>query len=303
MAEPQPLEAVLLIFWVAAALAAVLAVAGAVIFLKRRRRGRFAEYGFEVKQFDLPEDGPVQYAQWLHPKERAKTVQQEHVNAWRQFVREGDTVIDIGAHTGDSTLPFALAAGRSGCVFALEPNPYVFKVLLKNASLNPSKTNIKPLNFAATERDGVFTFHYSDGAYCNGGFLSQIADQGHKHRQPLEVQGRNLRDFLQQEHSDRLSRLSLIKVDTEGYDRQVLLSLMDLIERYRPTIACEVYKRLTRVEREALYAVLEQAGYQCFKLGEGANIQGEAIPRDGMEKWEHFDMLALPRKQANCSAA
>ncbi len=296
-------EAVTLAVWGVAGLSVLLTIVGAVVLAKRWRRSRFAEYGFEIKEFALPQDGLVRYAQWLHPKERAKSVSQEHVNAWRQWVREGDTVIDIGAHTGDSTLPLALAAGRSGCVFAFEPNPYVYKILLKNSVLNPAKTNIVPLNFAATERDGVYTFHYSDGAYCNGGFLSQISDQGHKHRQPLEVHGRNLCDYLSREYPDRLPRLSFIKVDTEGYDRQVLLSLLDLIKKYRPVIACEVYKRLTRNEREAMYDVLAQAGYCCFKLGEGSDLQGEAVERDGMENWEHFDILALPREKVQRAAA
>ena len=39
-------------------------------------------------------------------------------------------------------------------MFALEPNPYVFKVLELNASLNPASTRIVPLMFAAMPADG-----------------------------------------------------------------------------------------------------------------------------------------------------
>ncbi len=83
-----------------------------------------------------------QFARWQHPGERPKVVTQQSIDALRAFLREGDVAIDIGAHTGDSTLPIALAVGARGLVLALEPNPYVFKVLEVNAALNPGKTRV-----------------------------------------------------------------------------------------------------------------------------------------------------------------
>ena len=93
-------------------------------------------YGHEVRAFDLASDGRVDYAQWLHPGETPKEVRQDVVDHLRTFLRPGDVAIDIGAHTGDSTIPIALAVGPAGRVLALEPNPYVFPVLERNAGLN-----------------------------------------------------------------------------------------------------------------------------------------------------------------------
>src|SRR5712691_5456894 len=108
------------------------------------------EYPYEVVTFELATEGDVRFARWRHPGETPKVVTQQSVDALRTFLREGDVAIDIGAHTGDSTLPIALAVGARGLVFALEPNPYVFKVLAATAALNPAKTRIVPLMFAAT---------------------------------------------------------------------------------------------------------------------------------------------------------
>ena len=58
------------------------------------------------------------------------------------------------------TLPIGLAVGPHGRVFALEPNPYVYKVLAINAALNPQKTRITPLMFAAMPADGVIGERY-----------------------------------------------------------------------------------------------------------------------------------------------
>lgn len=270
---------------------------------KRQRKNRFAVYGTEISTFQLPDDGEVQFAQWLHPKESLKSISQTKVRALRQFVREGDFVIDIGAHTGDTTVPLALAAGPGGCTLALEPNPYVFKALQVNAQLNRGKTNIVARNFAATSADGVFTFHYSDGGYCNGGFLSQIRNQKHGHHQPLQVQGRALAKVLREDFADKLPRLAFVKVDTEGYDRQVLLSILDILQEYQPVIACEVYSKLTGEEREALFDTLHNASYDCFLLSsDGPSLQGTALTRENMSDRKHFDMLAIPRRQARQAA-
>ena len=149
------------------------------------------EYGYEILTFPLSAHGDVRFARWLHPGETPKSVTEASVDALRMFLREGDVAIDIGAHTGDSTLPVALAVGASGTVFALEPNPYVFKVLAVNAMLNPLSTRIVPLMFAAMPADGEFEFEYSDAGYCNGGFHQGLSPWKHGHFSTLRVEGRN----------------------------------------------------------------------------------------------------------------
>src|SRR5262245_57752598 len=97
------------------------------------------EYSFDIDTFNLETEGEVSFARWRHPRERKKEIPQSAVNALRMFVKPGDSAIDIGAHSGDTTLPMALAVGKTGAVFALEPNPHIFKVLLANAGLNRTK--------------------------------------------------------------------------------------------------------------------------------------------------------------------
>src|ERR1043165_5951042 len=135
--------------------------------LRPRKRIPFADYGYEMRQLQLPRDGLIDYAHWLHPSNSPTDFTQQAVDALRQFVSPGDFVVDIGAYSGDTTVPMALAAGPGGCTLALEPNPHVFKVLAANAPLNRGKTNIVPRCLAATQNDGQFVFHYCDAAFRN----------------------------------------------------------------------------------------------------------------------------------------
>ena len=269
----------------------------------RRKSVPFAEWGFQVRDFRLPEEGLVQYAQWQHPRERTQVIIQQEVDGLRQYIRPGDFAIDIGAHTGDTTVPIALAAGRSGCVLALEPNPYVFKVLQMNAGLNPAATNIVPECFAATEQDGAFVFHYGDASYCNGGFRSQQRWKFFRRRYPLSVAGRNLLRVLQQDYAARLPQLSYVKVDAEGYDRAILASILPVLLQYRPVIRTEVFRKLLASERYRLFDLLSDSGYELFRYEGGADPMGAPVRRDGITAERHFDVLAIPRAVRHQAAA
>jgi len=255
------------------------------------------EYPFDVATFTLPIDGEVRLAQWQHPNETRKVISQDEVTALREFLRPGDVAIDIGAHTGDSTLPMALALGPSGTVFALEPNPYVFKVLAANASLNRSKTNIVPLMFAAMPEGGDFTFLYSDDGYCNGGFHNSVSRWVHGHFVPLNVTGRNLLRYLREHAPDALARLRYVKIDTEGFDRTVAQSLRELLRDARPYVKSEIYRHMPGEERAGYHEDLRGLGYRIFKCGEQV-VRGRELARGDMSLWQHFDILAVPEELA-----
>jgi monofunctional biosynthetic peptidoglycan transglycosylase len=261
---------------------------------RHRARRAFHEYGWDIRHFQLPVDGEVAYAQWKHPFEKPKQIVQDDINGLRRFIRPGDTAIDIGAHTGDTTVPMALACGPQGLTIALEPNPHVFKVLEENARLNPVKTRVVPLNFAATEDDGDFQFHYWDASFGNGGYLSRLRNQRHGHRYPLRVQGRNLERYLRAHFSDYLPRLTFLKTDCEGYDKDVLRSLRGVLKEFRPVVVCEVHKKLDGAEREELFAVLRDAGYVAHRYLGGAQPVGEKLTRADLSNWPRLDIVALP---------
>jgi FkbM family methyltransferase len=256
------------------------------------------EYPYAIETFVLPADGEVRLARWLHPGETAKFVTQEGVDALRSFLREGDVAIDIGAHTGDSTIPMALAVGPGGAVFALEPNPYVFKVLTVNAGLNPSRTHILPLMFAAMPDDGEFEFEYSDSGYCNGGFHQGISRWTHGHFSKLRVAGRNLPAYLRTHAPDALPRIRYVKIDTEGFDRAVVRSIAGLIAAVRPYIRTEIYKHLSREQRTGYHDDLRRLGYRLFKCEDGREYRGQELGRDDLSRWKHFDIFAVPDERA-----
>jgi FkbM family methyltransferase len=254
----------------------------------------FKEYSYDIKTFHIEGIGPVEYAQWLHPFEGPKEITESNINFYRKLARRGAMIIDIGAHTGDTTVPMALAVGKSGMVLALEPNKYVYKILEKNASLNRPHTNIIPLCFAATGEDGDFVFNYSDASFNNGGFLSEIHVKNHHHNYTLNVSGKNLQNFLFNNYSDELEKLELVKVDAEGYDKEILKTIPEILNRYKPNLMVECYKRLDENERHELFDIIHGHGYTLFYL-ENFEESGNKIrvERGNMMDRRHFEMMAI----------
>ena len=260
---------------------------------KQARQG-VLEYGSEVKTFEIDGIGKVEFAQWLHPSEKPVVLTHSHVDFYRELAQKGGVIVDIGTHTGDTTVPMALAVGKEGLVIGLEPNKYVFKILETNARLNKDITSIDAFCFAATKDEGSFIFNYSDASFCNGGFLSEIQNQKHNHNYELEVQGKNLQDFLYKNYAERLDKLDLIKIDAEGYDKEILKTIPKILETYKPNLMIECYKKLTSEERDELFDITAGHGYTLYYLEnfEEGGLKVE-ISKDQMSDKKHFEMLAI----------
>jgi FkbM family methyltransferase len=261
---------------------------------KLKQKRTFHEYGYEIKRFDVEGIGAVEYAQWLHPFEQSKSITSSNINFYKKLARPGAMIVDIGAHTGDTTVPMALAVGKEGLVLALEPNKYVYKILQKNASLNKAHTNIVPVCFAATKEDGDFVFNYSDASFNNGGFLSEIHVKNHHHNYTLNVTGKNVERYLLNNFSNQLQRLDLIKVDAEGYDKEILKTIPNILDRYKPNLMVECYKRLDENERHELFDIINAHGYNLYYLENFEETGNKVlVEKKNMTDHKHFEMLAI----------
>src|SRR5256884_8132109 len=200
-------------------------------------------FGFVIEAHDLPREGRIEVARWLHPGAYpiAPLQVQAAADQLRRFLRPGDVAIDIGAHTGDTTLPIALAVGATGRVLGLEPNPYVFPVLERNASLNPAKTSILPLNFAAMRTDGFYEFQYGEEGYCNGGGCRGVRKGVHRSAVKVRGEGRKGQAFPTRQHPHPLPRLRFIQIAPHGFDLPILETLEDLVRSQRPFLQVEMF--------------------------------------------------------------
>ena len=267
-------------------------------FARKKARRIFQNFGYRIDSFQLKEEGKVDYANWLNPLLQPKKVTQEEVDFFKSIIRKDSLVIDIGANTGDLTVPIALATGNKGMVLALDPNTQVFAVLAANAKLNKEKTNIVPLQFAATETDGEFYFASSEATFSNGGLINDTNDSAHgKFKLKDKVRGVHLETYLRKHFAEWIPNISFIKVDTEGNDLSVLKTVENIIADYKPSVVAEVFPTLTKQERDDLFHFFSEKGYTIYDLSH-LDLNG------GVNRvlLKHADEMAAPGIASNILA-
>lgn len=259
-------------------------------FARKKARRIFQEYGYRVDKFPVDGDQTLEFANWLNPLVKPKIITQKEIDFFRKYIPAGSFAIDIGANIGDLTVPMAVAAGASGLVLGVDPNPGVFEILEANAGLNQSRTSIVPLRAAAVEKEKEFYFASSEASMSNGGLIEDLKDNRHgKFRLNEPIKGINIADYVKEHYDLWLPKLSLIKIDAEGMDYFILKTLEPLLENYRPVVITEIYHELPDQTRDDIFVLLKRYDYTILNIGEfETNINFEPRPV--------HNKLDMPRK-------
>jgi FkbM family methyltransferase len=166
---------------------------------------------------------------------------ESEVQMMRALVRDGGTVIDVGANIGDLTIPLANIVGEAGRVYAIESNPETFNVLCANLALN-AIANTKPINaFVASSAD-------VDTSSAVWGQFAYVGKTWAPHFMALDALD--------------LAACDLIKVDVDGKELEVLRSGEMQIERFRPFLYFE--NDVREASAELLSFVMEKLGYDLY---------------------------------------
>ena len=183
------------------------------------------------------------------------------VKLFKKYVKEGETVIDIGGHIGTHTILLSRLVGTKGKVHVFEPQTKLFTELAVNTNLN-NCNNVIPHRVALGSKEGeAFIAHpcsFNEG-------MGQISHSGER------VQVKTLDSF-------NLSDVSLIKIDIEGYEIEALKGAMATLQRNKPVMIVEVFSGpecATRLNfiRSLGYKVSHLQGddYLCLPIKEGTS--------------------------------
>ena len=157
----------------------------------------------------------------------------EVLAAIRQFVKSGDTVLDIGANIGYFSLLMAHEVGNRGAVHAFEPNPTVCDRLKAHALMNGYKDVIRVHNLAIGETSSSSDLYLYAGTHGHSS-LEPRADRAHS---SIETKVETLDELYSR---GDISLPSFVKIDTEGAELLGLRGGEQLIQQSRPVIVCEI---------------------------------------------------------------
>jgi len=188
----------------------------------------------------------------------------EELNTVKDFVKKGDTVIDVGGNLGFFVLILNELVGNSGKIYSFEPSKNLNQKLTSTIKINHLR-NVTQVNLALGESEGSTTLHYNRRQTG----LSSIVSNSESDSLSEEIKVTTLDNY-----SANLSgRVSFIKIDTEGYEPQVLNGATELIIRDKPTIYIELGGEYQTSSADAL-KILNELNYYC----EAENLDLKTIP-------------------------
>lgn len=179
----------------------------------------------------------------------------------KDHLPKGGTFIDIGANIGNHTLFAATHIGQTGQVVAFEPIPRIAAQLRSSLSINNlSNVNLHEVACSDTEGEAVLTLVAGN---IGGSSLHRKTDQG-----SIPVKTKTADHFTAE-----LTSISLIKIDAEGHELEVLRGLGETLTKHRPTLIIEFSPSFwgseAIVHGTEFFSILDKFGYQCFDLEDG----------------------------------
>jgi FkbM family methyltransferase len=164
------------------------------------------------------------------------------------FVRNGDTVFDVGANVGTHTSFLSHLAGGRGAVLSYEPLETSFDRLTATIRQRCRFRNVRAFQRAlgAPAVEGASaTMRIPDGDFTQAS-LETHDSASWAGRGPVTTAAVTVASIDAEVRRLGVDHVDFIKIDVEGGELDVLKGGVDTVRRFRPFIYCEVYEAWTK---------------------------------------------------------
>ena len=181
---------------------------------------------------------------------------------FKSLIRKGMVVVDMGAYAGYYTLVAADLVGEEGKVYAFEPNPENYALLLKNLEVNRCQ-NVIPVQKAVADTNGktrLFLAQENKGDH-------RLFDSNDK-RESITVDVTSLDAFFK----ERDYRVDVIKMDIQGSEMAALKGMTKILEKNDDLkILTEFWPngiRMSGASPEEFLQKLVEFGFELYHINE-----------------------------------
>lgn len=182
---------------------------------------------------------------------------------FREQIRPGDIVVDIGANIGYYTLIASRKAGNTGNVIAYEPEPENCIFLEKNISAN-NLNNVIVKKHALGDRTGKANLYLSNDNKCTHAL---VANRPSSEKISIDI------DTLDHSLSEAgINRVDVIKMDIEGAESIAIHGMLQTLKN-NPSISVftEFYpSAIVRMNHKPINFLMElkRAGFSLWVINE-----------------------------------
>lgn len=205
---------------------------------------------------------------------------------WRDRIKPGMTVIDVGANVGVYTFSAARRVGEEGCVLAIEPFSGCVHCLQETCHIN-NMCWVKVCAGAASDRNGTVRLALHSASELNeivSGDRAEMTGLGSFE----EVDCFTLDSLAERE---KLRQVDFLKIDAEGHELQVLQGSQRILKAFAPII---LYENIAGAKGSniAVSQWLMDRGYRLFRY---QPYLRKLLPLDSLEQLSgHLNLIAVP---------
>lgn len=214
----------------------------------------------------------------------------------KSLIKDGDTIIDLGAHIGTFSIPFARFINGNGKIYSFEGSVDNFDLLKLNIKQNSLEHVITPTNGIISDNANLFSMIKPSDE--NTGMFCFLPTSDKSDSEPLDTEVIRIDQWY--ENSAHDLNIDLLKIDIEGAEMSALRSCEKIINRYLPIIYIEINKEaLDRFNSSAyeIEALLKSYGYHFFRNTGPRNSNNDDFKIERLnsilEGGVFFDLLAV----------
>lgn len=209
------------------------------------------------------------------------------IEYYNKALKKDDVVLDVGANIGIYSLIAGKKVGTKGKVYGFEPADIAFERLQYHIDLN-GLNNIVPIKSGVSNYTGKAEFNI-----CEDDAFNSLGDKPLK-----EIINKNTIDIVSIDEfvsQNNISKVDVIKVDTEGAEFLVFEGAEKTLEKFKPTLFFEInpivtkgfsnnIDQLLKLIRSYDYKLFEIIKYKLVELKDGESPKTNeiiAVNKDG----------------------
>ena len=241
-------------------------------------RGFFKVKAAEGSYFELYHHGMIEENE-IFWNGLYKGWEKKTMSIWSELVQRADVIFDIGANTGLYAL-VARTLQPKAEIHCFEPVKGTFRLLQKNMERNQFDCHLHEI--ALSDQTGEATIYLKKGTDFAYSVTVNKNTLDSADVDAVTIRTQTIADFIEEQ---QLEHISLMKIDVETHEVEVLKGMGDYLNRFRPVMIIEVLNESIASE---LTLLLKDKDYLYFNIDDMRNTIRQTAVIEKSDFWNYL---------------
>ena len=211
--------------------------------------------------------------------------EQKALDRFISHFKPTDTIIDVGANIGYTTLLFSKAT-PAGKVFSIEPSKELFNTVTEHLCLNKIK-NVIGLNIGLGEKAmSALLYKVSE----NNSGMNRVFEHTETSFNSESIIIKTLDDVVKEQ---KIEKVDAIKIDVEGYEYKILKGAYNTLRSYKPVLLIEIDNFNLKEQQSSPLEIFKFLTELNYSILEATSLKGIDLSKD--YTGVHFDIICFQK--------